>query len=225
VAVAGARHSIAPAGAVEPGGPPAARPAGSSDAILWSVIAIALLALIAMVAGQRFARSGQNSGAGSVASADGGGGSGASPMGTAPDISQMSPDERAQRLYALMMRAFTAGHMDTVQMFAPMATGAYQMLDSMTVGERYEYGRLNAITGNPGLAAAEADTILKKHPDNLLGLVLAADAAHANNDAAAQQRYLARLAKAAPAEQARKLPEYQEHADDIKAALDQARKR
>lgn len=146
-------------------------------------------------------------------------------MGPAPDISQMTPDERAQRLYDRMMAAFENGHTDTVQMFAPMATAAYQMLDSLTLDQRYDLGRLSEISGNPTLAAAEADTILKLHPNHLLGLVLAAEARHASSDTAGERRYLDRLLKAAPAEEAKKLPEYQEHANDIKAALDQAKKR
>ena len=216
VAVPGMTLPAAGAGAptVAPAGEPSGTH-GSSNAILWSVIAIALLALIAMVAGQHFARAGQSGGADAVAGAD----AGASPTGTAPDISQMTPDEQAQRLYALMNGFYTAGHMDSVQMFAPMATGAYQMLPSMSLGERYEYGRVELMTGNPHEAAAEADTILSLHPNHLLGLVLAAQAAKASNDAAAERRYLDRLAKAAPTEEAKKLPEYQDHADDIKAAL------
>ncbi len=219
VAPPGASH----AGAGAPTGAPADAPSGSSgssNAILWSVVAIALLALIAMVAGQHFARAGQNGGDGAVASTD----AGAASLGPAPDISNMTPDEQAQRLYTLLNGFYSAGHMDSVQMFAPMATGAYQMLPTMSLGERYEYGRIELMTGNPHAAAAEADTILKQHPNHLLGLALAADAAKASNDATAERRYLDLLAKAAPAEEAKKLPEYQDHADDIKAALALARK-
>ncbi|HUX33172.1 MAG TPA: zinc-ribbon domain-containing protein [Gemmatimonadaceae bacterium] len=200
--------------------PAAPRSSGSSDAILWSVIAIALLALVAMVAGQRFARSGQNADAGTVA-ADAGA---PSPMGAAPDISQMTPDERAQRLYDMIMGAYERGKTDTVQMFVPMGMGAFQMLDSLTLDQRYDLGRLGEVSGNPELAAAEADTILKRHPNHLLGLILAAQAAHSSKNTAAERRYLDRLLKAAPAEQAKQLPEYQSHENDITAALEQARK-
>ena len=211
--------------------PVAAAPAGDGatasrsggDALPWAVAGIAFLALIAMFAGQRFARGGpaSNAGMGAVASADGG----MAPGGPAPDISQMSPEERASRLYDRMMSAYEAGHTDTVQMFAPMATAAYQMLDSLTLDERYDLGRLGEISGAYTLAAAEADTILKKNPNHLLGLILAAEAAHSLNDSAGEKKYLDRLVKAAPAEQAKNRPEYQEHQNDIKAALDQARKR
>lgn len=137
----------------------------------------------------------------------------------------MSPEERASRLYDRMMSAFEAGHIDTVQMFAPMATAAYQMLDSMTLDDRYDLGRLGEISGAYPLAAAEADTILQENPNHLLGLILAAQAAHSMNEPAAEKKYLDRLLKAAPAEHARMRPEYQRHENDIKAALAQARKR
>lgn len=146
-------------------------------------------------------------------------------MGPAPDISQMSPEEQAQRLRDLIMGAYSRGHMDTVQMFAPMGLGAYQMLGSLTLGQRYDLGRLAEVSGNQALAAAEADTILKLHPNHLLGLILAAEAAHSLKDDAAEHRYWDQFARGASAEQAKKLSEYQEHATDIQAALDQTRKR
>ena len=137
----------------------------------------------------------------------------------------MSPEERASRLYDRMMAAFEGGHLDTVQMFAPMATAAYQMLDSMTLDDRYDLGRLGEISGAYPLAAAEADTILQKNPNHLLGLILAGQAAHSMNEPLLETKYRDRLLKAAPTEQAKKLPEYQQHENDIKAALAQARKR
>jgi len=213
-----------PAAATASATPGSAPAKSGGDALPWAVAAIAFLALIAMFAGQRFARSGSNGGAGAggTVAADAGG---LSPMGPAPDISNMSPEEQASKLYDRMMGAFEAGHMDTVQMFAPMATAAYQMLDSLTLDERYDLGRLGEISGAYNLAAAEADTILQKNPNHLLGLILAAQAAHSLNETANEKKYLARLVKAAPAEQAKKRPEYQLHENDIKAALDEARKR
>lgn len=195
--------------------------AGGSNLPL-AIVGIAFLAVVVIVAGQSFARAGSSGGPTGGMSA--GGGSVAA-MGAAPDISQMSPRERAARLFDRMMGAFEAGHMDTVQMFAPMATGAYEMLDSLTLDDRYDLGRLGEISGANALATAEADTILRQNPNHLLGLILAAQAAHARNDTAAEATFLARLIKAAPAEEAKNRPEYQAHQIDIKAALDQARKR
>jgi Double zinc ribbon len=208
---------------------PAAASPTRGDTLPWAVAGIAVLALIAMVAGQHLAQSGSPSGPQAVAAGDagsaGGAGAGSVPMGPAPDISQMSPEERAQRLYDRMMGWFEAGHMDTVQMFAPMATAAYQMLDTMTLDDRYDLGRIGVISGANVLATAEADTILRQHPNHLLGLILASEAAGARNDTAVERRYLDRLLKAAPAEQAKNLPEYRAHQNDITAALARARTR
>lgn len=187
-----------------------------------AIVAIAFLAVVAIVAAQSFARAG----GGTAQSADQMGGQAvAAPRGPAPDISNMSPQERASRLYDRMMSAFEAGHMDTVRMFAPMATGAYEMLDSLTLDDRYDLGRIAEISGALPLAAAQADTILQSNPDHLLGLILAAQVAHSRNDLTGERQYLGRLLKAAPAEEARNRPEYREHQHDITAALEAARKR
>ena len=123
-----ARTVPAPAAAApaeEPAGTPGTpAPLGSSNVIPWAVAGIALIALIAMVAGQSMTRA---SGGDEQPGQPLAGGPGVA--GSAPDISQMTPQQRAERLYDRMMGAFEAGHLDTVRMFAPMATQAYQMLD------------------------------------------------------------------------------------------------
>ncbi len=224
VALPGAASVAAGTPPPSAGAPAGAAPGKSGgDALPWAVAAIAFLALIAMFAGQRFARAGSNTGGNTSATPLAG--AGMSPMGPAPDISQMTPQEQASRLYDRIMSAYEAGHMDTVQMFAPMAVGAYQNLGQMTLDERYDLGRVAEISGASPLAEAEADTILQKNPNHLLGLILAAQAAHSLNQPAAEKKYLDRLVKAAPAEQAKKRPEYQQHENDIKAALAQAKQR
>ncbi len=225
VALPGTAPVAAAARASDPTPPPTgSAPATSGgDALPWTVAAIAFLALIAIFAGQRFARSGSNPGG--EASGAAATGAALSPMGPAPDISQMTPQEQASRLYDLIMRAYEGGHMDTVQMFAPMAVGAYENLGQMTLDERYDLGRVAEVSGAYPLAAAQADTILRQNPNHLLGLILAAQAAHSQNQPTAENKYLDRLVKAAPAEEAKKRPEYEQHDNDIKAALAQARKR
>ncbi|MDE3127316.1 MAG: hypothetical protein KGL38_04875, partial [Gemmatimonadota bacterium] len=154
-----------------------------------------------------------------------GGGMGGGPMagggaGAAPDISQMSPAQRAQLLHDLVLRAYRGNHMDTVQRFSPMAIAAYQMLDSMSVTQRYDLGRVALAAGQPALAAAQADTILARRHDDLLGLVLSADAARAGNDAVAERKALARLRAAAPGGAAAVTgDEYAPYRDEIAAAL------
>ena len=46
----------------------------------------------------------------------------------APDISSMSPDERASRLFDRVMRYGEQGKIDSLKIFAPMAIEAYDML-------------------------------------------------------------------------------------------------
>lgn len=185
-----------------------------SSALPWAVAGLALVCLVALVAGQRFARRG----AGADASQDS---TAVAPAGTAPDISNMSPAERADRLYNLVMSMHERGQTDSVQAFAPMAIAAYQMIGALNNDQHYDVGRIAAMSGDTELATAEADTILKANPRHLLGLILAADAARVRHDAKAEADYQRRLKAAAPSERAKQLPEYSAHANDITFALDQ----
>src|SRR5262249_61355078 len=98
---------------------------GISNALPWSVAAIALVALIALLAGQRFR--GATSNAADQSSAPGT----ATPAGVAPDISRMTPEQRAERLYDRVMALSERGRTDSVQLFAPMAIAAYEMIGSL----------------------------------------------------------------------------------------------
>ncbi|HXT18183.1 MAG TPA: zinc ribbon domain-containing protein [Gemmatimonadaceae bacterium] len=187
-----------------------------NSALPWSVAAIALLAFVALVAGQRFGRSQE---ATPTPTADANAAPFAGGGGQPPDISNMSPTERAERLYNRIMAAHENGHADTVAMFAPMAIQAYQALDSLDLDARYDMGRIAAISGDEQLARAEADTILAKHPNHLLGLILAGNAAHMRKDAAAERSFHDKLVASAASERAKNLPEYTAHDNDIVIAL------
>ncbi|MGH7616212.1 MAG: hypothetical protein ACREPM_03195 [Gemmatimonadaceae bacterium] len=131
----------------------------------------------------------------------------------------MTPAEAAIRLYNRVMAAHEHGRADTVQMFAPMAIAAYEGLDSLDADARYDLGRIAAVSGNEPLARAQADTILSRQPTHLLGLILAANAAHMRKDAAAERSYHDKLVAAAPSERAKQMPEYIMHQNDITIAL------
>ena len=204
-----------PAGAGAAGG----RPAGYANSLPWAVAAIALLALIALIAGQRFGRSPSATTEAPVAEAGG-------PASVrAPDISSLSPAERAERLYDRIMSAAERGKVDSVRFFMPMAIQAYESLGDLSIDQRYDLGRLAEVAGDPHVAGAQADTILKANPKHLLGLVLASRAARLRNDAAGTKRYLQRLADNEKAERAKQLPEYLLHTNDIDAALAEFRQR
>jgi len=202
-----------------PAGSPAARPTGMSTALPWSVAAIALLALIAMVAGQRLGRAKPSDEAAQppqVAPAP-------TAPGRAPDISTMSPSERAERLYDRIMSAAERGRVDSVRFFLPMALQSYAELGPLNVDQRYDVGRLAEVGGDAKLAAAQADTILKAQPKHLLGLLLASRAARLKGDNKAADAFLRQLAAAEPAERAKQLPEYLLHQNDIDGAITELR--
>ncbi|HEX6965542.1 MAG TPA: zinc ribbon domain-containing protein [Gemmatimonadaceae bacterium] len=206
----------------------AAQHTGFASALPWAVAGIALVALIALVAGQRFNARPAPSAASASAGADAPNalaGTAPGAMGLrAPDISAMSPRERADRLYDRIMTLDAQGKTDSVQFFAQMAVAAYQMLPEQDADSHYDLGRIAEVAGVPSVASAQADTILQKDPTHLLGLILAAQSARAQGNAAQARTYETKFLAALPAEQKKNLPEYQRHRNDIEAAAAEARK-
>ena len=89
-----------------------------------------------------------------------------------PDISQMSPRERFDRLYNRVMQAAEQGDVATMQQFSPMALSAYEMLDEVDDDARYHAALLKLHTGDVEGSVAEADAILAETPTHLFGLVV-----------------------------------------------------
>jgi hypothetical protein len=141
-----------------------------------------------------------------------------------PDISRMSPEERADRLFNRVMLLASQGKSDSVLFFAPMAIEAYRLLTPMTPDQRYDMGRIAEVAGALPLAKAQADTILLEKPNHLLGLILGARIASLSGDAEARRRYETRFLDVEKSELAKKLPEYSRHQDDIVNALVNARR-
>jgi hypothetical protein len=194
--------------------------ATAGTALPWAVAGIVFLIFVAFVAGQRIGASRGGAAAAGIAGAPTGD---EAPPARAPDISSLSPEERADRLFDRMMRLDEQGKRDSVEMFAPMAVAAYQMLGSLDPDRRYDLGRIGTVAGAPELARAQADTILREHPAHLLGLALAMRAARLTGDRRAAREFARRLIAAAPAERAKNLPEYQRHAGDIAGAIEEAK--
>ncbi|MEP6621687.1 MAG: hypothetical protein ABJE47_20330 [bacterium] len=139
----------------------------------------------------------------------------------APDISAMSPEERATRLFNRVMLYTEQGKADSAKFFAPMAISAYEMMPA-DAHNQYDIGVISAAVGDVARARAESDTILAARPTHLLGLVLAIKAAVLGKNQADVTRYGARLVAAAPSERAGGLKEYAEHSRDIDDALAKA---
>ena len=196
---------------------------GFSVALPWGFAAIALVALIALVAGQRFGRAPSTPASDSPAPPAGV--ALGNPPPAAVDISQMTPQERAERLYDRIMSLAERGRSDSVRFFAPMAIQAYTMLGALNADQRYDLGRIAIVAGEEPLARAQADTILQRQPRHLLGLLLASDAARLRREPRAEREYVRRFVAAAPTERAKQLDEYVQHVNEIDARLAQSRVR
>ncbi len=198
-----------------------------ASSLPWIVAAIALVTLLAFFAGNAF----NSKRGGSLdapqnalpqAGLDDRGMTGAQRAEGAirgPDISQLSPQERAERLFDRVMILNSQGKTDSVQFFAPMAISAYEMLAPMTADHRYDMGRIAEVAGVLTLARAQADTILRGNSSHLLGLILAARIATLTNDDTARKGFENRLLAAHQAETAKRLAEYTRHEDDIRNAI------
>jgi hypothetical protein len=210
-----------------PVGGRASRPAVAAAAspqrsiLPWVVAGAALLGLVIMVAAQQ----GRSEGPTGSPGAMGAGAPLAQGAVRAPDISSLTPRERADRLYDRVMTMSAQGKADSAAFFASMAVGAYEALAPLDNDLRYDYGRMAEIAGELDLAQAQADSILRENPDHLLGLILRARVAQARNDTAGYQRLLARVISARETELAKSLEEYTRHRSDIDAAIAEANRK
>jgi len=185
----------------------------------WGVAGAALGALLTIVA-LRFAGSGER-GAGPAEATGGTAPRSLLPVG-APDISQMSPEERATRLYNRVMMLHTQGKADSAAFFLPMALQAYAMLPALDVDARYHLGVLELTGGNAAAAVAQADTIRRAVPTHLFGFMLRARGLELERDTAGARRAYRDFLTHEAAERARQRPEYGEHAENLDAFHGQA---
>jgi hypothetical protein len=139
-----------------------------------------------------------------------------------PDISQMSPEERATRLYNRVMTLHTQGKADSAEFFLPMALQAYAMLPALDVDGRYHIGVLDLTGGNTAAALAQADTIRRTVPTHLFGFMLRARALELQHDTSGARRAYRDFLASEAAERARRRPEYGEHAQNLDAFHSQA---
>lgn len=181
------------------------------DRTAWVFAALAVVAVVAMVAYQI--------GRGRVpepAVADMGNAGNAAARATAtprraPDISQMTPRERFDRLWDRVMRAAEARAADTVLLFAPMALGAYQQLDSVDIDARFHAAMIHVAVGELAAAKALADTIAATQQTHLFAPLIRADVAEQENDTKALSRAYAQFLAAYDAEIKANRPEYLDH--------------
>ena len=141
--------------------------------------------------------------------------------GAPPDISNLSPAQRFERLYQRVISAAQGGDQATVSQFMPMATAAFGMLDTVTVDARYHMAMLELHVGDMSAAQAQADTIRQGNPDHLFSYVIVAAVARWKKDDRARDAAYREFMKRYDREIATKKPEYTEHQsmlDEVKRA-------
>lgn len=147
------------------------------------------------------------------------------PPGAPPDISNMSPRERFNRLYNRIMTAAQSGDEASVTRFTPMALMAYAQLDTIDADARYHAALLRVHTGDIDAAGALADTILTTAPGHLFGYIVRGTVARFRKDDKALDRAYGEFLKHYDTETKAGRPEYQEHQrslDDFRKAALQA---
>lgn len=191
----------------------------SRDRTPWLVAALSMVGLLAVLLVMLVRKS--PSAAPPVEAAEG---SSSASAEAPPDISNMSPRERFNRLYNRIMTAAQSGDEATVSRFTPMALMAYAQLDTIDADARYHVALLKVHTGDVNASRALADTILAQTPGHLFGYMVLGTVARFRKDNAGLSRAYAGFLKRYDAEMKLNRPEYGEHRtslDDFrKAALD-----
>ena len=211
------------------------RPAGSAEAVrmpprertAWLVAGLLCLVLLAAIV-FTVARNAQPpaapdmANAGAISAQERPGPSG--PAGPAPDISQMTPRERFDRLFNRVMQAAEQGDTAQVGRFTPMALGAYAQLDSINADARYHAAVLRMQVGDLAGADALADTILTRTPGHLLGYLVRGTTAGFRGDTAGVRRAARDFLAHYDAEERSGRIEYREHEPAIEDFKRQAEK-
>lgn len=188
--------------------PPAAA-GGWRAGLPWGVAGAALGALVTVLL-MRPGTSGGGTSQTPPFAAQGGG-------APAIDISQMSPEERATRLYNRVMRLAEEGKNDSVQFFLPMALQTYGQLPALDNDARYHIGVLHLAGSDAAGALAEADTIVRNTPTHLFAFMLRARAYQANSNTVKAKQAFRDFLRNEAAERGRSRPEYTDHKDTLDA--------
>jgi len=131
--------------------------------------------------------------------------------GTPPDISNMTPRERFDRLYNRVMKAAETGDQATQERFGPMALAAYRQLDPPDADARYHAALLMLHGGQVPGAGALADTILAADSTHLFGHLVRRSAARFRGDSAGVRQAEAAFLRHYDAELKRNREEYGAH--------------
>ena len=142
--------------------------------------------------------------------------------GAPPDISGLSPRQRFDTLYNVVMRASERGDAARAGRFAPMAFLAYADLPDVDADARYHAAVLRLhVEGDVKPALLLADTILATQPNHLFGYMIRGTAGQLSADERLTRKAAGDFLAAWEAEIASGKPEYRDH----RVMLDQFRAR
>ena len=158
--------------------------------------------------------------AGTAAPVDGPGMPAAGAAATPPDISNLTPRQRFDRLYTRIIEAAQKGDQATVEQFTPMALSAFGMLEQVDADARYHLAMLQLHVGDVADAQAQADSIKLADPKHLFSYVVSGAVARWTKNEAQQAKIYQAFAALYDAELKTAKPEYQEH----RAMLEEVKK-
>jgi hypothetical protein len=177
----------------------------------WWIAGVTMFGLI-VVLGVRMVQPGP-----AAAPAPAGGPAGAL-SGPAPDISNMTPRQRADALFNRVMGYAEQGDSASARAFMPMALAAHDQARPLDNDGLYHLAALNRTANNLDAAIAVSEEILANEPNHILALGVAGDAAAELGRLDEAEAYFRRLIEAYPQEQSRPLPEYQGHQPSMQVA-------
>jgi len=190
---------------------------------------VAVLVVVANYAGKNFGKakgSAVDGSSNSIANPSIDGPAMGPPQGQrAPDISSMTANERASRLFERIMTYAENNKMDSAMMFIPMGIPAHQAIDNPSNDERFHLARLGEVARDTTLARAQADTILASEPNSLLGLMAGIRAAEMSGNTAKQKQLNQKFLSVLDAELAKNPTDYQMHRFEIDMTATEARKK
>ena len=190
--------------------PTVAVASGSNAVLPWFIAGVCVLAIqtVAIILAVRQPQPAPGNQSNVVAPFAGGAGGA---TGRAPDISNMTPREAADRLYDRIARASSAGDSGQVTFFGPMAIQAYSQVTPLDADARLHIGLIQLALGNTSAAAAEADSITRESATHLFGPLLRLRVAEATGDNAAARRATQQFQANYDAERRKGLAEYNDH--------------
>lgn len=141
----------------------------------------------------------------------------------APDISNLSPRERADRLFNRVMSAVEAGDTAQVNFFVPMALESYRLLGKLDPDARYHLGLILFVNHDFNGALAQADSITREVKGHLLADILRSQIATVRGDTTARNRAFRAYLAAYDREMAAGRPEYTDHQRLLEQMREQAR--